>query len=268
MSKTFTTASNFYRDALRPFRLGRFRLLVDPLWSNDSVEQVLTESEALGAPEFAENRRRGKVVAPSSGYSDSFVKRYAPTDAQSIALKRRHPLHRLRSRYAYNEGAAYCFFRSAGIAVPKVHFFGEQWRFGFRGEGVVAIEFLDGRLVQDELLGDEPGYWVENTVDAVIKMHQLGYTHGDANLINFIAVGRQSYAIDLENSRRVTDKKRSSDLVNILKSVHFSTGSRELMGVAASRYEESGLRLPQSAGDLFSKALFKADRHRARVGNS
>ena len=51
-------------------------------------------------------------------------------------------LPRLRPRFAAAEGAAYLAFANAGIATPALYAFGEEWRFGLRGRGIVVVEWL------------------------------------------------------------------------------------------------------------------------------
>jgi len=227
------------------------------------LKSVIDNIGELPPVPYAPNRYRGFIPPPKNyDFTSLFVKTYSHTDCQQRSFKRRHFFHRLRPRYANSEGNAYINYNKKGLLTPTLIGFGEEWRYGIRNRGIIIIEAIDAPSVQDMLKTDEYEYWFNTVFDTIIQIHQAGITHGDANLVNFIADNNRVLSIDIENSRKITRKKQLSDLINIVKSYFLYHESEDIVKDNLIKYQTAGLILPIPINDLIGKAKIKANKYK------
>ncbi len=244
-------------------KINRFTMTIredlDQKWLRTVIENI----GSLPPVSYAPNRFRGFISPPENyDFKSLFVKTYSHTDCQHTSFKRRHFLHRLRPRYANSEGNAYINYQKKGLSTPALIGFGEEWRYGIRNRGVIIIEAINAPSVQDMLRTPDYKYWINTAFETITQIHKAGITHGDANLVNFIADNNRVLAIDIENSRQITQKKQLSDLVNIIKSYFLEYEERKIICENLTKYENAGLTLPIQSGQLIEKAKIKADKYK------
>lgn len=219
-------------------REGRFRLEVDGGLSQSWVTEVVRRLEELPEDEHIPGRRRGVVSQPShSSTRQAFVKIFHHTSPRHRKWRRRAPIQRLRRRYADHEGRALRYLGAKGVPVPRLLFFGEEWSFGVRRRGVVATEALSAPTLHDVLSQKASDRWARAYSEALARIHASGLSHGDAHGRNFLVQDSRIVAIDLENSRSLTRKKRTGDLVAMVSSVLLATGSESNATRALASYD-------------------------------
>jgi len=249
---------NFHDIRIRRFKI-TLRQDLAPEWLQDLIDNL----SSLPPVDYAPNRYRGIVPAPDSlPFTQLFVKSYSHTDCQHTSLRRTHFIHRLRPRYGYKEGHAYLNYLAKGILTPAPVAFGEEWTMGVRNRGLIVTEAIDAPTVQACLAQPGGDRWFCKAFDMLQAIHAAGLTHGDANLVNFLAREDDVIAIDLENARQITPKKQQSDLVNVLKSYFLVHAETQAALDCLQRYTASGLTLPIPAPELVDLGQRKADKYR------
>ncbi len=250
---------------LIPFRVGAFRLRIDPDMDRNWLEGVIAHPDQVPVARHLPSRRSGFLPYPAGVPCDRvFVKWYAATDTGHGSAAKRLAIHRLRPRYAAREGTAGAVYAGLGIPVARVLAWGEEWKWGIRHRGILVQEALDCENVQVVLARTREPVWIQRAFHLITRLHRAGYTHGDANLVNFLAAddGR-IIPIDLENVRKITRKKRSSDLVNVMKSAYIAleTAAESFIIDGLRAYTDAGLILPEPETVLFDKARKKARKY-------
>ena len=218
-------------------RLGRFRLKVADGVPHSWMQEVIGQLEDLPRDPRTPERRMGVVDGPVGiARCRAFVKVVSHTSPRHHKWRRRVPVQRLRPRYASHEGQALQQLAAAGIPVPRLLFYGEEWRMGIRNRGVVATELLQAPTLSDVVTAGRGTAWLEPYSRALARIHATGLSHGDAHSKNFLVQDHGLVAIDLENSRCLTHKKRLSDLASMVSSVLEHTDSKILAAMALELY--------------------------------
>lgn len=239
----------------------RFRLRVDSgvsaTWVDDTVENL----HALPLDLNLAQRRRGVIdLPPGSTNSRAFIKVFHHTSRRHHKWRRRLPIQRLRPRYADHEGRALRHLAAAGVPVPKLLFYGEEWSLGIRRRGVVATELLTAPTLFEVLANECDRRWIEAYSRILARIHAAGLSHGDAHSRNFLVHNSRLVALDLENSRILTHKKRTSDLVTMVSSVLHATNREGSAVSALDSYLSAGGEIGQvSTAGLMKRGLVMAD---------
>lgn len=234
--------------------LDGFRLHIAPGVSGSWVGKIIRGLDTLPRANRAHHRRMGLVNLPFDSSSGSgFVKVYHHTSPRHQKWRRRAPIQRLRRRYADHEGQALRHLDAAGVPVPGLLFYGEEWRLGIRHRGVVVSQAVTGPTLFEVLNRRLEDRWLEAYPRLLARIHESGLSHGDAYSRNFLVDRSRLMAIDLENSRPLTRKKRSSDLVAMISSIHRATGLEDL----AMRSLDSYISVVGEASSISTGALLK-----------
>ena len=233
----------------RPVRIGRFELLLD--------EYVPTAWLAARLTEQRTSTQVPRILQPMTLPNGTPVmfKRVGPSRNRHGWLSRLNAAHRLKPRFAAAEGRALQDFWNASLPVPRLLGYGEQWRFGIRGDGLVLSEYLPLPTVQVELArtGCE-ALWLR-WFALIARIHAAGYAHGDCDTDNFLMRPTgELLAIDLEKAGSLTPKLQRKDVLRALRCRIEADGGAsactELLYVYAKH-----CKLPQTGAQLVETAL-------------
>ena len=222
-------------------RQARFQLQSDSGVPRSWVRDVIRRLDELPQDGHFSQRRRGVVDLPNGlGSEQAFIKVFHHASPRHHKWRRKCPVQRLRRRYADHEGRALRHLASAGIPVPRVLFYGEEWRFGVRSRGVVATEAIEAPTLFEVFARGVDRHWLDAYSRTLARIHAARLSHGDAHSQNFLVHDSHLVTIDLENSRALTPKKKTSDLVTMVSSVLHATGCEGLANSALESYRSAG----------------------------
>lgn len=243
----------------RKVKIGNFKLLATEALDLNWLERLVASLDILPPVSYAPNRARARVKLPADFAAESaFVKLYAHTDCQSRGFRRTNPFRRLLPRYAAKEAKAYLRFQRSGLAVPEMLVFGEEWRFGIRNQGLFAAETVDGPSLQSLLNDTRDPRWIDQIFDTITRIHQAGFTHGDAHLVNFLERDGNIYCIDIDKSKPISEKGRLTDLINIMSGIFLEIDDPDRIGKNLVRYGSSGMKMTTSIEELLRIARKKS----------
>ncbi|MCP4119807.1 MAG: hypothetical protein GY737_31290 [Desulfobacteraceae bacterium] len=249
----------------REMKMEGFKLTVAKDLDTGWLGKLISNLEILPPVPYATKRHRGFVaLPPGGGLSRAFVKTYAHTDEQHRAFRRKHPLRRLFPRYAVKEGLAYLNFQRAGLAVPGLLAFGEEWKWGIRNRGIIVIEAVQAPSLQELLHKTRDTAWIDRIFETMARIHGAGVTHGDAHLVNFLGRDQEVLSIDIESSKPLSPKRQRTELVNVLVSIFREINDEEPVRAGIKLYETQTGQLLSQKDELIEIAINKV---RAARGN-
>ena len=236
-----------------------FRLVVAGAVSDSWIIELTKRLDTIPRKREKSNRWIGLVSMPTKfGAKEAFVKVVEYRTILGRRFWKHNVLKRLRPGDAFKEAQNYMKFKKLGLPTPNLILYGERWRWGLCHRGIVVTERVCAPNLRKRLKQTEDIQWGMVAIDALVKIHNSGYSHGDANLQNFIFDGSKVLFLDLGNSKRLNNKTKLHDLICMATSVIRLTNQEEIAYSLLTRYENSSLSLPLEKNEILHLANKKS----------